>query len=171
MRKLYLILYYGIAQYLPDSYMGRIGALSNKLRIHCVKHIFKKCGKIITVNRKAYFGNGKDVEIGDNSGIGANCILPNNVKIGNYVMMASDVCILSRNHRYSDKTIPMGLQGTAENKITIIENDCWICTRVIMTPGRHLRNGSIVGAGAVVTKDFPEYSIIGGNPAKLIKSR
>ena len=136
-----------------------------------MKHIFKRCGNISTINRKAYFGNGKDIEIGDYSGIGANCIVPNNIKIGNYVMMASDVCILNNNHIYSDKSTPMALQGKTENKVTVIEDDCWICTRVIMTPGRHISKGSIVGAGAVVTKDFPEYSIIGGNPAKFIKSR
>lgn len=172
MRKLFLIFYYCFAQYLPDSYLGgAIGRLSNKIRILCVKHIFAKCGKITTVNRKAYFGNGRDVEIGDYSGIGANCTLPNNIKIGKYVMMASDVCILNNNHVFSDKSVPMCFQGKTENKITIIEDDCWIGTRVIMTPGRRIKKGSIVGAGAIVTKDFPEYSIIGGNPARLIRQR
>lgn len=145
--------------------------MSNKFRIFCVKHIFAKCGNITTINRRAYFGNGKDVEIGDNSGIGANCVLPNNIKIGKYVMMASDVCILNNNHVFTDKTIPMCFQGKTENKATVIEDDCWIGTRVIMTPGRNIRKGTIVGAGAIVTKDFPKYSIIGGNPARLIRQR
>lgn len=47
----------------------------------------------------------------------------------------------------------------------------WIGGHVIINAGRRIRKGTIVAAGSVVTKDFPEYSIIGGNPAKLIKSR
>ena len=58
-----------------------------------------------------------------------------------------------------------------ENVQTIIEDDVWIGMNVLMTPGRHIRTGSIVGAGCLLCKDFPEYSIIGGNPSKLIKTR
>lgn len=170
-RKLCLILYYGLATYLPNSYTPVVGRPSNWLRVFLVKRIFKKSGKIVTVNRKAYFGNGANIEIGDYSGIGANCVLPNNIKMGNYIMMAPDVHILSVNHRFDRTDIPMGLQGEAEKPVTEIGNDCWIGTRVIMTPGRKVALGSIIAAGSVLTKDFPEYSIVGGNPAKLIRSR
>ena len=80
MRKLFLILYYGLATHLPDSYTPVVGKLSNRLRVICCHHIFKRCGAIVTVNRKAYFGNGSEIEIGDDSGIGANCHLPNDIK-------------------------------------------------------------------------------------------
>ena len=53
----------------------------------------------------------------------------------------------------------------------VIEDDVWIGQRVIILPGVTIYKGCIIGAGAVVTKSFPPYSIIGGNPAKLIKSR
>lgn len=170
-KKLCLILYYAIATYLPDSYSPIVGKISNWFRVFLCKRIFKKCGKIQTVNRKAYFGNGSEVEIGDYSGIGANCILPNNIKMGSYIMMAPDVHILGVNHRFDRTDIPMGLQGNAEKATTVIEDDCWIGAHVIMTPGRKVATGTIVAAGAVLTKDFPEYSIVGGNPAQLIKSR
>lgn len=172
-RVLSLILYYGIAQYLPDSYCSFlwIGDISNSLRIICVRKIFKKSGRISTVNRRAYFGNGKNVEIGDYSGIGANCILPNNIKIGKYVMMASECIILNSNHCFDDTTRPMCLQESKLAIPTVIEDDVWIGTRVILTPGRHLSKGLIVAAGSVVTKDFEPYSIIGGNPAKIIRNR
>ena len=52
-----------------------------------------------------------------------------------------------------------------------IEDDVWIGRNVLMTPGRHIAKGSIIAAGCVLTKDFPEYSIIGGNPGKFIRSR
>ena len=62
-------------------------------------------------------------------------------------------------------------QGFSEKKQVIIEDDVWIGRNVTMTPGRIIKKGSIVAACAVLTKNFPEYSIVGGNPAKLIKSR
>ena len=166
-----MFVYYGFAQYLPSSYLPLIGRLFNLIRILCVKGIFKKCGNISTIDRCAYLGNGFDVEIGDYSGIGANCFLPNNIKIGKYVMMAPEVFIAKNNHRFDKTATPMCFQGASENGITIIEDDCWIGRRVIMTPGRHIKKGSIIATGSVLTKDFDEYSIIGGNPAKLIKKR
>lgn len=120
----------------------------------------------------AYFGTGKGIEIGDYSGIGENCVIPNNTIIGKYVMMAPDVHIVANNHNFSDTEKPMCFQGSPSNPpVTVIEDDCWIGVRVVMTPGRHVKKGSIVAAGAVLTKDFDEYSIVGGNPAKLIRKR
>lgn len=171
-RVLFLILYYGFAQYLPGSYTPIFGKLYNSIRIWCVKHIFKKCGKISTIDRRAYFGTGRNIEIGDYSGIGENCIVPNNTIIGKYVMMAPEVHIVANNHNFNDVSKPMCVQGSPKNPpITIIEDDCWIGVRVIMTPGRHIKKGTIVAAGSVLTKDFDEYSIVGGNPAKLIRKR
>lgn len=76
MRNIYLLLYYGFARYLPSSYAPVVGKPSNAIRIFLVKRIFKSCGKISTIDRLAYFGNGKDLEIGDYSGIGERCVVP-----------------------------------------------------------------------------------------------
>lgn len=62
-------------------------------------------------------------------------------------------------------------QGMTEKKITRIGNDVWIGRNVYMTPGRIIADGTIVAMASVLTKDFPPYSVVGGNPAKLIKSR
>lgn len=169
-RLLFTIIYYGFARYLPNSY-SPLGGIFNALRVFCVKRIFKRCGKISTINRMAYFGNGKEIEIGDGSGIGANCKIPNNIKIGKYVMMGPDVYIASNNHKFSRIDIPMSKQGYTNASQTIIDDDCWIGARVIMTAGRYIKKGSIIGIGSVLTKDFEEYSVVGGNPAKLLYSR
>lgn len=168
-----LVLYYGFAQYLPDSYgpIKVIANLSNGLRVFLVKHIFKKCGKIRTINRRVYFGTGKDVEIGDESGIGERVFIPDNTIIGRNVMLSRDTLILWANHHFERVDIPINDQGMHERKPTIIEDDCWIGLRTLITPGRHISKGTIVGMGSVLTKDFPEYSVVGGNPAKIIKSR
>ena len=166
-----LILYYKVAIHLPSSYSKPFGGISNKIRIFLCKRIFKKCGKIRTINRKVYFGSGRNVEMGDESGIGSNTQIPSNTIIGNNVILSRQCFILDRNHKYERTDIPINDQGFKEVKRTIIEDDCWIGMKSTLTPGRHIKKGTIVAIGSVLTKDFPEYSVVGGNPAKFIKSR
>jgi len=132
--------------------------------------MFRKCGKNVNVERGAWFGY--NLEIGDNSGIGVNAQLytAGGIVIGDNVMMGPDVVILTQNHRYDDITRPMREQGY-ERAPVIIEDDVWIGTRVIVLPGVRIGQGSIIAAGAVVTRDIPPFSVVGGNPAKVIKKR
>lgn len=85
--------------------------------------------------------------------------------------MGANCYILPHNHAFDRTDIPMCQQGFNEKKQTIIEDDVWIGRDVLMTPGRHISKGSIIAGGCVLCKDFPEYSIVGGNPSKFIKSR
>ena len=107
----------------------------------------------------------------NNSGLGSFCHVPSNTIIGNNVMMAPNCHIIPYNHRFDSIDVPMCQQGQIEKKQTIIGDDVWIGCDVTIMPGRHIRTGSIIGACCVLTKDFPEYSVVGGNPSKLIKSR
>lgn len=166
-----LLLYYCIAQYLPESASRFLGKIAKKIRYILCKNIFKKCGKNVNINRRAKFGNGYNIEIGDNSDLGINCIVPNNIIIGNDVMMAPNCFILPAMHNFGRTDIPMRAQGSYIAGPTIIEDDVWIGRNVMMTPQRHIKKGSIIAMGCVLTKDFPEYSIVGGNPSKLIRSR
>ena len=172
LKKLFcLALYYAFATYLPDSYSSFGGKLANRLRVYLCKNIFFKCGSIQTINRKVRFGSGKNVVIGDGSGIGANTEIPSSINIGRNVILSRNCFILNRNHRFEDISIPIVEQGFKEEKLTIIEDDCWIGMNTLLTPGRHIKKGTIVGMGSVLTKDFPEYVIVGGNPANIIKYR
>lgn len=164
-----LALYYGFAQFLPKS--NTFFNVGGGIRYCLCKHIFKKCGKHVNIERKAFFASGIDIEIGDYSGIGINAHIPNGTIIGDYVMMGPNCFILDVNHKVSDVDTPMCFQGHVPKKITRIGNDVWIGRDVHMTPGRTIADGSIIAMGAVLTKDFPPYSIVGGNPAKLIKYR
>jgi len=164
-----LALYYGFARFLPES--KKCFGIGGKLRYALCRHIFRKCGKHVNIERMAWFASGLNIEIGDYSGLGINCHVPNDLIIGKYVMMGPDCYILEMNHQTQDTTRPMYMQGHAERKQTVIGNDVWIGREVLMTPGRHIADGSIIAARCVLCKDFPEYSIIGGNPSRLIKSR
>lgn len=86
-------------------------------------------------------------------------------------MMGPNCYILARNHEFSNTDIPMNLQEYSEFKQTIIDDDVWIGRNVTFTAGRHVSTGSIIAACTLLCKDFPAYSIVGGNPSKLIRNR
>jgi len=164
-----LILYYFIARHLPGSDMPySLGA--KRIRRFLCKRIFKKAGKNINIEHGAFFVSGRDIEIGDNSGLGLNCRITGPLKIGSYVMMGPDVMIFTQNHRNDRLDIPMMLQ-TDPKKPVVIGDDVWIAARAIILPGVTIGKGAIIGAGAVVTKDVPEYAVVGGNPARVIRYR
>lgn len=171
MKILCLILYYGFARYLPVSYFPIIGKACKWVRYRLCRKIFKKCGTNVNVERLAFFGSGKNIEIGNNSGLGINCTIPSNTIIGDNVMMGPNCYILGANHAFDRTDIPMCQQGSTTPLQTVIEDDIWIGRNVVMTPGRTIKKGSIVAMGCVLCKDFHEYSIIGGNPSRLIRSR
>lgn len=169
----YLFIYYTFLYYLPSSVciISPIGCLSKKLRYLCCRRIFKYCGKNVNIERKANFGSGLNIEIGDNSGIGINASIPSDTVIGENVMMGPNCYILAKNHLFDKIEIPMIEQGFSNSKTTYIGDNVWIGRDVLMTPGRVIKQGSIIAGGCVLCKDFPEYSIVGGNPSVLIRIR
>ena len=134
-------------------------------------NIFEYCGKNVNIEKGARFGKGDKIRIGNDSGLGINCTIPNGSVIGNDVMMGPNCYIHARNHSFSSIDTPMRLQGYTQDTPVVIEDDVWIGRDVTIMVGRYIKKGTIVAACSVVTKDFPEYSIIGGNPAKLIRNR
>ena len=91
--------------------------------------------------------------------------------IGNNVMCGPEVITYTNSHKFDSVTIPMCEQGYTTSKKIRIGNDVWIGARVIILPGITIGDGSIIGAGSVVTKNVPNYSIVAGNPAKIIRYR
>ena len=170
LRAICYVLYYGFARHLPISYRPYAFGSMYVRRWIC-KGMFAKCGKKVNIEHGADIGSGRHTEIGDFSGIGVNCRATGPLKIGRDVMMGPEVVIISTSHKFRDPNVPMRLQGFYEPQTVIIEDDVWIGTRAIILPGRRLGKGSIVGAGAVVTKDVEPYTIVGGDPARVIGRR
>lgn len=169
-RNVCLFLYYSIARHLPSSdSILNLGA--KKIRGFLCRRIFKKAAKNINIEHRTFFGSGYDIEIGENSALGINCRVSGPLEIGDNVMMGPDVMIYTSNHNFDRKDVPMIKQGNSEKKKVTIGNDVWIGARVIILPGVTISDGAVIAAGSVVTKDVPQYIVVGGNPARIIKER
>lgn len=94
------------------------------------------------------------------------------VTIEDDLMMGESVLFLGGGHRHEDVSIPMIQQGGLPDTPLYIASDVWIGARAIVLPGcKRIGAHSIIGAGAVVSKDVPDYAIVGGNPARVLKMR
>jgi acetyltransferase-like isoleucine patch superfamily enzyme len=90
--------------------------------------------------------------------------------IGNDVHISPGVVMVPMNHVYKDPNIIISEQGETREGI-IIEDDVWVGAKVVILDGVTIGKGSVIGAGAVVTKSVPSYSVAVGSPAKVIKQR
>lgn len=160
------ILYKTIGSILPDSSKSNF---FRKIRGIFGKMIIKECGSNTNFGRGARFGN--NVSLGNNSGIGNRAFLQGTVKIGKNVMMAEDVKIFTVNHETSSIDIPMCEQGSQKEREVVIGNDVWIGSNVLILPGSTIGNGVVLGAGSVIRGNIPDYAVVIGNPAQIIKFR
>ncbi len=116
-------------------------------------------------------GKSGQVSIGENTYIGPFSYLSGqSIAIGKNCLLGPYVGILANNHVFQDPHRPICEQGHTYEGIKI-EDDCWIGAGVKVMDGVNIGHGSVVGAGAVVTKDLPAYSVAVGVPAKIIKTR
>ena len=82
------------------------------------------------------------------------------------------MCFFRGGHIFADPNVPIGTEGNLPDTPLEICEDVWIGARVIVLPGcKKIGAHSIIGAGSVVTHDVPDYAIVGGNPAKVIRMR
>jgi len=111
------------------------------------------------------------IRIGNNSLIGELNVLrgQGGITIGDRVYTAPLVQILAVNHIYDDPARPMVEQGITAEGITI-EDDVWVGAGAIITDGVTIGRGSVVAAGAVVTSDVPAHTVVGGIPARVLKT-
>lgn len=114
------------------------------------------------------------IEIGDNCSIGSNSHVTaiNLIKLGNNVRMGNNVLITDNSHGDNspeELEVAPNFRPLYSKGPVIIDDNVWIGEKASILPGVHIGRCSTIGAGSVVTKDIPPYSVVGGNPARIIK--
>lgn len=93
------------------------------------------------------------------------------IRIGNHCLISQHITLICSNHQIKKDMLIDEQPWTDNNNFIIIHDDVWIGANSVILPGVTINKGAVVGAGSVVTKDVPEYAIVCGNPARIIKYR
>lgn len=156
--------------------MGSKVTIKGKVKLISFKSVNSRLSVHLKNNSSLYDniviqGSGK-LSIGENSFIGSNSTIGVNdsITIGKDVMIAQYVSIRDTDHCFDRLDVPMNQQGITSSAI-VIKDNVWLGHGAIITKGVTIHSGAVIAAGAVVTKDVEEYSIVGGVPAKFIRSR
>lgn len=176
-----------IVQYIATKYQEiKLKNYNRKIKEYLVKnhvrgdfHTLK-----IPLTTQIYTGGGySKLHIGKGMKLGEYCVVDANdsygIYIGNNLLAARDVFIRGGNHDYSFSELPFQVRGHCAKKIPykqrtysiVIEDNVWIGRGATILSGAHIGKGCVIGAGAVVKEYIPEYSIVIGNPAKIVTNR
>ena len=140
-----------------------------------LQDLLGSCGEDVTIQTPFKITYGKHLHVGSHVFINYNAdfLDGGEIRIGNRVMMGPGVEIYSGNHSMDAsermKIVDGKLQLISIAEPVTIGDDVWICGNATICPGVTIGNNSVIAAGAVVTKDVPEHTLVGGNPAKVIK--
>lgn len=145
-----------------------IDPLDREVRDRAIRGILGKAGKNCVVEQPLFCTYGYNTTVGDNFFLNVNGKLMDSGKItiGNNVFIAPNVCIITEEHAMDVEQRIQGLEYT--HPVTIGDN-VWICAGALVLPGVTIGEGSVIGAGSVVTKDIPAHCLAVGNPCKVIR--
>ncbi len=148
---------------------GRGSLIRRRVRMDVMPFNNFVLGRNSTIEDFSTINNGVgDVIIGERTRIGLGNTLIGPVTVGNDVMFAQNVVVSGLNHGYEDVTVPIANQPVVTYPI-VIEDEVWVGANAVITAGVTVGKHSIVAAGCVVVKDVPPFSIVGGNPGKILK--
>ena len=160
-------LYIAFLRFTPEDYRPySLGFPA--LRRFLVSQFAEYCGRRVRVKHNADIS--PRIRVGDHSELGTRSMIQGGVEIGSHVIMGPDVKIYARNHIIDDLHVPIALQGKTFHT-TRIGDDVWIGANVVILAGATVGSHSVIGAGAIVTRDVPDYAVVGGNPARVIRDR
>ncbi|MCP3920741.1 MAG: acyltransferase [bacterium] len=160
--------------------VGRGVKIEELSEVQCLADRGVTLGDGVTIGRGAsirpssYYGHdlGDGLAVGAGSAIGAYCWIGASgfVSIGARVLLGPRVVMIAENHAFGDVARPIKDQGVERAGI-VIEDDCWLGAGATILAGVTVGRGSIVAAGAVVTRDVAPRSIVGGVPARVLRER
>ncbi len=159
-----------------DVFLGCLsmipGSVGVALRMVFYPAFFLRCGRGLTIKPFVMIKFPERITLGDHVGISEYSLVDGDggIDLGNFVRIGSHTSIVSFEHNYQKREIPIKLQGKVRKKIRI-EDDCWVGSGVRILAGVTIGRGSVIGAGSVVKHDVPEYSVAVGVPARVIRTR
>ena len=158
-----------LARHIPSS---NIRSWPCRLRVTLLRRLARAraCGQGVNVLPGAYVGSPHNLSIGDNTGIGLNCYLScaDRVTLGSRVLMGPEVMIFTSNHVWNPELATYFRQGETTAPVDVLD-DAWIGVRSILLPGVTIGRGCTVAAGSVVTRSTPDFSVVPGVPARVLK--
>ena len=144
-----------------------------------VRRSFGLCGESVRISAGCTFAGNENIQVGNNVSFGSDMrVLTTRakLKIGNFVMFAPGVMIVTGDHRtdiigkYMHQVTDAD-KRPEDDKDVVIEDDVWVGANATILKGVTIGRGSVVASGAVVTKSCPPYSVVAGVPARVIKCR
>lgn len=161
----------------PDMPLTYPFFFSRRLSTWLCKRYFKNFGKESEFRLGAYAVETHKIFIGDCVVLRPGTMLfasplseiKDQIVIEDFVLIGSGVHVYVSNHEYRNTSVPIFHQGHQEVRPVIIKRGAWIGANSIILPGVCVGENSVVGAGSIVTKDVPEYSVVVGNPARVVK--
>jgi len=155
-----------ILSYTYNEILGKLP--SRTIRKTFLQAYLASLGDATSIQMNCRFLNGRKVYFGDRNVINFGCLFDGRhykIQTGNDVSIGPEATILTLGHD------PQSPEFADKGGDVIIGNHVWIAYRAIILPGITIGEGAVVGAGSVVTTDIPPYTIVAGNPARVIKDR
>jgi maltose O-acetyltransferase len=168
-RTLCLLAYYGFAKHLPDSSFPG-GRFCTYLRAFLCRRFIASAGKEIHIRSGVFLADGRHLYMADRSSIGPGCRIYG-ARLGHGVVVGPHCVFFKENRAADDLTKPVGAHSKTPINLPVVEDGAWVGERALVLQGRRIGRGAIVGAGAVVTRDVAPFTIVGGNPARVIGHR
>lgn len=133
-----------------------------------LEHLLGQIGQNTIIEPPFYCVYGNNIYLGDHVYLNILCTILDcgEVRIGSHVMLGPSVQIYTAAHHLQAE---LRIQGLEVAKPVVIEDNVWIGGAAILLPGVRIGRNAVVGAGAVVSRDVPENTIVVGNPARVVR--
>jgi len=142
-----------------------------KVRRILAKRVFKRCGDDVVIHHNVLFNSGRNIELGDGVFLNRDVMLDDRaaLAIGDHAMIAAGAVIETHSHAFDDFSMPIPHAGRTYAPVSIGSNTL-LGYKVAVMAGINIGNRCVVAANSVVTKDVPDRTIVGGVPARVIKT-